>query len=144
MASTALLSTVVMSGLLLVVLALVLRARRWQHPTPSVASVDTATVARRVNGPLGWSVAFFLGTLLVMGLGILYAGGEPVSGVEPATIGLALAASLALVIGVAAAVAVYGASRSRGLNSAQAAAVSSTFLFTLFLIAIVVQLFVGG
>lgn len=143
MASTALLSTVVMSGLLLVVLALVLRARRWQHPTPSVA-VDSGAVSRRVNGPLGWSVAFFLGTLLVMGLGILYAAGEPVAGVEPAAIGLALAASLALVLGVAVAVAVYGASKSRGLNNAQAAAVSSTFFFTLFLIAIVVQLFVGG
>lgn len=144
MASTALLSTVVMSGLLLAVLALVLRARRWQHPTPSVASVDTGSVARRVNGPLGWSVAFFLGTLLVMGLGMLYAAGEPVAGVEPATLGLGLAVSLATVLAVATAIAVYGATRSRGLNSAQAAAVSSVFFFTLFLIAIVVQLFVGG
>lgn len=143
MASTALLSTVVMSGLLLAVIAIVLRARRWQHPAPTVAAARGA-LGRRVNGPLGWSIAFVFGTLLVTGLGMFYAGGEPVAGLEPATLGLGMAASLALVIGIASIIAVYGTAESRGLNSAQSAAVSAVFLFTLFLIAIVVQLFVGG
>lgn len=143
MATTALLSTVVMSGLLLVILALVLRIRRWQHPSPSVA-VDTGALTQRVNGPLGWSIAFFLGTFLVMGLGMLYAAGEPIAGFEPATLQLGLIVSLGLVFVVAVVVAVYGAVKSRGLNDAQAAAVSSVVFFSLFLIAIAVRLILGG
>jgi hypothetical protein len=143
MATTALLSTVVMGGLLLVVLALVLRLRHWQHPAPTLG-VDPGTLASRVNSPLGWSVGFFVGTLLVTGLGMLYVAGEPVAGIEPATYGLALAVSLAVVFAVAAIVAVFGAVKSRGLNNAQAAGVSATLFFSLFLVAIVVQLFVGG
>ena len=143
MVTTALLSTVVMGGLLLAVIAFMLRGRRWQHPSPSVA-VDADTVSQRINGPLGWSVAFFLGTFLVMGFGMLYAAGEPVAGFEPATLQLGLILSLAVVIVVAVVVAVFGAAKSRGLNSAQAAAVSSTLFFSLFLLAIIIQLFVGG
>lgn len=143
MATTALLSTVVTGVVLLVVIAVVLRIRRWEHPAPSVA-VDTGSVTQRVNGPLGWSIAFFVGTFLVMGFGMLYAAGEPMAGLEPATLELGLIASLGAVILVAIVVAVYGAVKSRGLNNAQAAAVSSGLFLLLFLAAIVVQLFTGS
>ncbi|MDZ7702357.1 MAG: hypothetical protein U5J98_10025 [Halobacteriales archaeon] len=142
MASTALISTVVMGAVLLGVTALVLRSRPWQHPA-STLSVDTVPVSK-VNGPMGWSVAFFAVTIAVMLLAVFYAGGEPVAGLEPAALGLWLAVSLALIVGGALVVAAYGALKSRGLNNAQSAAVSTTLFFTLFLIAIVVQLFVGG
>lgn len=143
MATTALLSTVVTGAVLIAVIAVVLRIRRWEHPAPSIAA-DPGTVTQRINGPLGWSIAFFLATFLVMGFGMLYAAGESMAGLDPATLELGLIASLGAVILVAIIVAVYGTVKSRGLNNAQAAAISSTLFLLLFLAAIVVQLFMGG
>ena len=142
MATTALLSTLVMGAVLLGVLALVLRARPWQHPAPTFGIEGGA--ASRVNGPLGWSAGFVVATMLVTVIAMFYAGGEAVAGIDNATLGLGLWVSLAVVVGVAAVVAVFGASKSRGLNNAQAAAVSSTLFLMLSLLAIVVQLFVGS
>ncbi len=142
MATTALLSTLVMGAVLLGVLALVLRARPWQTPAPTFGL--EAGAASRVNGPLGWSVGFFVVTLLVTLLAMFYAGGEAVAGIDNATLGLGLWVSLALVVGAATVISVFGALKSRGLNNAQAAAVSATLFLTLSLVVIVVQLFVGG
>lgn len=142
MATSALVSTVVMGGFLLVVLAVVLRLRNWQHPSASAAASPTRA-ARAANGPLGWSIAFFVGAFGVMALGILAASGEPIYGLEPATLGLLVLGVLAVVVTVGAIFAVYAAVRTRGLNSAQAAGVSSALLGLLVLVAIVVQLFTG-
>ena len=142
MATTALLSTVVMGAVLLGVLALVLRARHWQHPAPTFG-IERPAVSR-VNGPLGWSVAFVAVALLVTLLAMFYAGGEAVAGIENAAIGLGLWISLGLVISAAMVVAVYGTMKSRGLNNAQAAGVAATLFSVLFLVVVVVQLFVGG
>lgn len=143
MATTALLSTVVMGGVLLAIVVLMLRLRGWQHPTASVG-VDAGGLVERANGPLGWSVAFFVVTFAVMGLGIASITGGPVAGLDQASLGLLVLVALAAVVLAASVIAVYGAVRSRGLNSAQAAGVSSVVLATLVLLAIVVQLFVGG
>jgi Flp pilus assembly pilin Flp len=67
-----------------------------------------------------------------------------VAGSSPATLELGLIASLGAVILIAIVVAVYGAVKSRGLNNAQAAAVSSVLFLLLFIAAIVVQLFTGS
>lgn len=144
MATTTLLSTLVMGGLLLVVIALVLRLRRWQHPAPSGVETGVSAVQRQVNGPLGWSIAFFVATFAVLGLTIGYVSEGPVAGLEPATYGLAAAVVLGGVFTAAIVIAVYGAAKSRGLNNAQAAGVSATLFFSLFLVAIVVRLFLGG
>lgn len=141
MATSALVSTVVMGVALLVVLAAVFGLRDWQHPAPSVAGA--AGAARQANSPLGWSIAFFVIAFGVMGLGMLYAAGEPVAGIAPATLGTLALGVLATVFGVGAIVAIYGAVRSRGLNSAQAAGVSSLLFATLVLATIVTRLLIG-
>lgn len=143
MATNALVSTLVMGGVLLVILAVVLRLRHWEHPSATVES-GGSDLSQAVNGPLGWSVAFFVVTFGVMGLAVLYAAGTPVAGIEPSTLGLLVVAVLGAVMTVAGLVAVYSASRSRGLNSAQAAGISSVVLATIVLVAIVTQLFIGG
>lgn len=142
MVTSALLSTVITGAALLAVLAVVFRLRDWQHPSPSVASA--AGTARRANGPLGWSIAFFVIAFGLTGLAILYATGEPVAGLEPAAIGMLVLGTVLTVFGVGSLVAVYGAVRSRGLNSAQAAGLSSLLLGTLVLVAIAAQLLLSG
>lgn len=143
MATSALVSTVIMGAALLVAIAAVLRLRDWQHPAPSAAE-GAASVARRANGPLGWSIAFFVVAFGVMGLGMLYVTGEPVAGLETATLGWLAMGVLVLVFAGGALIAVHAAVRSRGLNSAQAAAVSSTLVGVLVLAVIVAQLLLGG
>lgn len=143
MATSALVSTVVMGSVLLAIVALVLRLRGWQHPTASVG-VDAGGFFERLNGPLGWSVVFFVVTFGLMGLGMVYIAGGPVAGIDQATLGLLVLGAVAVVVGGAGVIAVYGAVKSRGLNSAQAAGLSSVLLATLLLVAIVIQLFVGG
>jgi hypothetical protein len=144
MVTSALVSTVVMGAALLVIIAFVIRLRDWEHPAPSAAAESASSVARRANGPLGWSVAFFVVALGVMGLGMLYVAGEPVAGLDPAALGLLTLGVVVAVFTVGALIAVYAAVRSRGLNSAQAAAVSSTLVGLVVLVAIVVQLIGGG
>lgn len=142
MATSALASTVVTGVVLLAILAVVFRLRRWQHPAPDVEG--GADLVRAANGPLGWSVAFFVVALGLMGLAVLYTSGEPVAGLDQAALGLLVLLVLLAVFGFAGLVAVYSALRGRGLSSAQAAGVSSVLVATLLLAAIVVQLFVGG
>lgn len=144
MATSALLSTVVMGGLLLVIIALVLRLRSWEHPAASAAATEAPDIVRAANGPLGWSIAFFVAAFSVMGLAVLYTAGSPVAGLDPATLGMLVLVILGAFFILASLVAVYSAVRSRGLNSAQAAGVSSLLLATLVLLAIVAQLFIGG
>lgn len=141
MATTALLSTVVTGAALMVIIALVLRLRDWRQPAPGAAGA--AGLVRRANGPLGWSIAFFVVAFGVMGLGMAYAAGEPVAGLDPGTLGLLALGVLAVVFGVGSIIAVHAAVRSRGLNSAQAAGVSSVLLATLVLVAITAQLLLG-
>ena len=144
MATSALLSSVVMGAVLLLIVALVLQLRRWEQPSPAVAAAGTSDLARRANGPLGWSIAFFAIAFGITGLGTAYATGEPVMGLPPATLGLLAGGLLAAVVSVAALVAVYGAVKTRGLNNAQAAGLSSALLAGVFLLAIVARLLMGG
>lgn len=143
MATSALVSTAVTGVVLLAIIVAVLRVREWRDPTPATED-GLANLARSANGPLGWSVTFFVVTFGVMGLAVLYAVGAPVAGVTHATVGLMLVTVIAAVFVGASLVAVYAASRGRGLNSAQAAGLSSALLGVLFVVAVVVQLFVGG
>lgn len=144
MATSALVSTAVTGAVLLVILAVVLRLRDWQHPTPSTAAASAGGVARRVNSPLGWSLGFFVVAFGVMGLAVLYAAGEPVAGLEPQTIGLLALGVIGGVFGIGLLGAVHAGVRSRGLSSARAAAVSATLVGLLVLTAIVVRLLLGG
>ena len=143
MATSALVSTAVMGVVLVAIVVAILGIREWRQPGPT-AEAGLADAAGTVNGPLGWSVAFFVVTLGVTGLAVLYAVGSPVAGVTPATMGMLLVVTMAVAFVGASLVAVYAASRGRGLNSAQAAGLSSALLGVLFVVAIVVQLFVGG
>lgn len=143
MATSIFLSTVVMGGILLVITAVVLRVRDWRHQ-PETAAGGPSEILRAVNGPLGWSVAFFVVVFGVTGLAMLYASGAPVPGLDQATIGVLLLVVVAVVFVAGSLVAIYSAARSRGLNSAQAAGFGSVVLATLVLLAIVAQLFMGG
>jgi hypothetical protein len=144
MATHALMSTVVMGAALLAILAVVLRLRDWQHPTPSIAGAGAGNVAKRANGPLGWSIAFFVVAFGVMGLTVLYVTGEPVAGLDSESLGWLALGVIGVVFSIGALGAVHAAVRSRGLNSAQAAAVSSTLVGVLILSAIVARLLWGG
>lgn len=143
MSSHALASTLVTGAVLAALLLVVLRGRQWEAPgdTPGEGLLG---LARRANGPLGWSVAFFAVAFGFTAVGVAYVSGEPLLGLDQAALGLAVVALVAVVFGVAALGGVYAAVRGRGLNSAQAAGVSSALLGGLFLVAVVVQLFVGG
>lgn len=143
MATNALASTVVTGAVLLALLVVVLRAREWQAPGDRPGE-GLASRLEAANGPLGWSVGFFVVAFGLTTVAVAYVSGASVGALDQAGLGLLLAVSMATVFGLAALGGVYAAVRGRGLNSAQAAGVSSALLGALFLLAIVVQLFVGG
>ena len=143
MATSALASTAVTGAVLLAILVLVLLTREWRSPGDEPGE-GLASAARSANGPLGWSVGFFVVAFGLTALAVAYVSGAPVGALDQGALGVLLLAMVVVVFGLATLGGVYYAVRGRGLNSAQAAGVGSMLLATLFLVAIVVQLFVGG
>lgn len=139
MATTNLLITLLTGLFLLVIVAVIAGIRNWQRETPA-PDEGPGLVSRALGSPLVWTAAFAALSLGIAGLAVLFVGGTSVPEVNRDAVGLALFLSVLLVIAGYLGVGIYSAAHSRGMKSAQAAAISSVVLGTLFLLVVLVRL----
>ena len=144
MVNTAYLASTLVMGLLVVgVVVLMLRVRRWQHYTPRVAYDDIdaggsrpATGLARVAGQTNtWTVAYILLTVGFLLGAVVYSSG--------AVTGMTMLAALAALVAVYLVAGIYFAMREHGRPSAQAAAGSAVATGMLSVLAITVTLLVS-
>lgn len=135
-------STLVMALLVVGVVVLVLRGRRWRHYTPQAAyAMDagggspTAGLARIAASANTWTVAY---VLLVVG--VLAGAFVALTGAVSET-GMIAGFGAALLVYVV--VGVYAAMRTNGRSSAQAVGASAVTLGFLLILAVSAKLFLG-
>jgi hypothetical protein len=139
-------STVVMGLLVVGVVALVLRSRRWQQYQPQAAygqldaggSQPQSLFGRFVSTPSVWTVTFF-----VLALGLLVGATVAVSGTGGGS-GLGMIAGLGVVLVGYVVGGVYAVLRQHGRPKAQAVAASVVAFGALFLLAVTVNLLLLG
>jgi len=135
-------STLIMGLLIVGVVALALRARRWEHYTPQVAYGDLnagggrprSAIGRVVATPSVWTATYILLAVVFLG-GVIVAAGGGVSMAGPAVMGALGAVLAGYVIG-----GVYVALRQHGRPTAQAVGGAAVALGGLFLIGLTLQL----
>ena len=144
MVNTAYLASTLVMGLLVVgVVVLMLRVRRWQQYTPRVAYDDIdaggsrpATGLARVAGQTNtWTVAYILLTVGFLLGAVVYSSG--------AVTEMTMLAALAALVAVYLVAGIYFAMREHGRPSAQAAAGSAVATGMLSVLAITVTLLVS-
>lgn len=151
MVTVQLLSTVLMAGLLIVVLAAASRiAKRTPHGAaadPDAGGSGWSTLAdllrRLASDPGVWAAGFVL-VAVGLGLGaVAIVGDGLVAGVPVDVLAVVVGATLALVLVSYLFWGTYAASRHRGLGNAQAVGVGIGTLGLLFLLLVALQLVVG-
>lgn len=143
MASSVLLSTLLMGILLLAIAVGLLRAREWQRGP--VVREGATLLDRAVHSPWAWT-ATFVSIALGFGLGTIAVLSD-VSIALPTTFwGLLTVFMLPFVLLLAFYVfaGVYASAREHGVSSAPAVGLASTVIGGLVIVAVVAQLIVGG
>lgn len=146
----------VLSGLVLLgMVALVLRLRRWRRgpaelrrtstpprgaSTPSTADVELAALLR---DPTTWTVGFLLLVLVAVAGSLAMVGAVPVPESAQPLVGAVLLGVSAIVLAGFVFAGVYASVRGRGYGSAPAFGLGSLAVGLLAMVVVVVQLFFG-
>jgi len=146
MASLTYIASTVVTGLIVVALAVALaRGREWRSAAPTPGAVRTGgtsavtTLTETARSPLGWTVAFLVLALAIGGGTIAFVTGAIPTAVSQA-LGVALVLVAATVMGGYLFWGVYHAVRYRGIGSAQATGTGLWVLGMVLIVAIVVRL----
>lgn len=144
MAANPLLSTLVTGLILLAIVVVAVRLRRWRRADARAdAETSLAVIDRLLHSPTTWVVGFLVLVLVAVAGTLALVGAVPLpEGVQPAVTTVLIVGS-ALVLGGFVFGGVYASVRGRGYGSAPAVGLGSLVVGLLALLVIVVQLLLG-
>ena len=145
MAANTLVFTLLSGLILLAMVVLVLRLRRWRRDPGTVGAARSADVvfADALHNPTTWTVGFLVLVLVAVAGALAMVGALPVPESAQPIVGTAMLVGLGLVLGGFVFAGVYASVRNRGYGSAPAAGMGSLVLGLLALLVVVTQLFLG-
>lgn len=127
-------SALVMTGVVLAVVAAVLRFGDWRSYAIVGAGDPGARLRRVADSPVAWMAAFLVLTLGFGGTAVLYVSGVAIPGAE--ALGIVLALGAGTVLGGYLFVGTYNAARSRGRPAAQGVA-EGVVLLGIFVVVVI-------
>ena len=136
---TAIGSTVLMGGVLLVIILAIGVIRDWER-TPTPEGSQVGSVVEMLRNPITWTVGFVVFALLLVVGATAFVGGSNVLGLGQAEGELILLGVFGSAIVGFLFVGLYAAGRNRGLKDAQAAGIGSILLALLLVVVISLQL----
>lgn len=144
MATTTLVSTLLMGLLLLVLTAGVLRFRNWRREAPDTVGERSASIATDViYDPNTWGIVFFFLAVGITAGALVLVGGLTVPGMDGAAVEPVLIGAFGLLIASLLFGGIYTAARSRGAARSLAIALGTGVLGLVFIVGIAVQLLIS-